>query len=147
MIVYLAHPISGLGYDEVMEYYNRIEAELRRMGYETLCPMRGKEYLRTELTFKPHGYERHPASTNHAIIERDRWMVTQSDIVLADLTGAQHVSIGCCMELAWAHDRGKHTIVVMEEENVHRHAFVIETGDLVFEILDDALFYLSRLAR
>lgn len=146
MNIYLAHPISGLSYNEVMDYYEGMKNRLRRLGYEVLQPMTGKGYLRNELEFKSHGYTGLPASTNHAILERDNWMVRLADVVLVDLWGADKVSIGCMMELAWAHDHHKHTVVVMGLNNVHRHAFVLEAADTIFETRWDAMVYLELLA-
>ena len=145
MLVYLAHPITGLGYYAVMDYYRETEAALREAGYQTLCPMRGKTHLRNEREFRPDGYQ-HPVSTNHAIIERDAWMVAKADIVLLDLTGSKSVSIGCMMELAWAYWQHKHTIVVLPQDNPHRHAFVLEAADIVFETQSEALTYLRIFA-
>jgi hypothetical protein len=70
-------------------------------------------------------------------------MVKKVDIVLVDLSNIKNVSIGCCMELAWAQDNDKHTIVVMEKSNIHMHAFVLEAADIVFEQLEEALEYLQ----
>ena len=145
--VYLARPITGGSYDEVMDYYDAKEKFLHGLGYKTLCPMRGKDYLRFEKHLKASGYTNLPVSTDHAIIERDRWMVGMADIVLVDLTGAKSVSIGCMMELAWAHDRGKHTIIVLEDGNPHRHAFVLEAADIVFETTREADHYLQNLQK
>jgi len=145
MNIYTAHPISGESFEDVVSYYENLRDMLGQVGYKVLCPMTGKGYLRTELKFKAHGYKDKPISTNHAIIERDRWMIEQSDIVLADLRKAERVSIGCMFELAWAMDNGKHTIVIMEEDNIHRHAFVIEAADIIFQDLGDALKYLTDL--
>jgi nucleoside 2-deoxyribosyltransferase len=107
--------------------------------------MTGKGYLRTELKLKAHGFD-NPISTNHAIVKRDQWMIGQSDIVLVDLTGAERVSIGCMFELAWAMEKGKHTIVIMEKDNIHQHAFVIDSADIVFETPKDAMDYLEDLS-
>jgi len=145
MKIYTAHPISGDSFENVVEYYEGLKEILIQIGFDVLCPMTGKSYLRTEIKFKEHGYENRPVSTNHAIVERDRWMVGQSDIVLIDLTGAERVSIGCMFELAWAMNMNKHTIVVMEKENIHRHAFVIDSADIIFESLVDALNYFEEL--
>jgi nucleoside 2-deoxyribosyltransferase len=72
-------------------------------------------------------------------------MVRNCDIILTDLTGMTRNSIGCCMEMAWASLLGKHSIVVMEKENPHRHAFVLEAADIVFETLEEAIEYLKLL--
>lgn len=147
MKIYTAGPISGQGYDEVMTRYRSQVTTLQNMGFEVLCPMTGKEYLRNEIEFKAQGYDMYPASCNHAIKERDRWMVGQVDLVLVDFTECKGiVSIGSCMELAWADELKKHSIVVMEEGNIHQHCFIIECADIVFPTMDEAYKYLSNLS-
>jgi nucleoside 2-deoxyribosyltransferase len=142
MKIYLAHPISGQSADVVYGYYDNA-VKLLKDSYEILYPMMGKRYLRTEIKFKAEGYG-NPVSTNHAIKERDKWMVQESDIVFIDFTGSTIVSMGCCMELAWADLLGKHTIVVLEKENIHRHAFILDSADIVFETYDEAIEYLRE---
>lgn len=143
MKLYLAGKISGYSYDEVV---GRIETQKALLWmYEVLSPMTGKEALRNELEFKAKDYNLAPVATNHAIFERDKWMVSSCDVVLADLTETNRVSIGTVMELAWASLLGKHTVVVMEQENIHRHAFVLEAADIVFESPDEAVQYLQVL--
>jgi len=145
MKIYLAGPISGRGYDEVVGLYVEKSKIFNGLGYDVLCPMTGKTYLRNELQFKSQGYN-NPVSTNHAIFERDKWMVSNCDIVLADLSNSgERVSIGTMMELAWASILGKHTILVLPEENVHNHAFVLEAGDIIFNAFDEAKKYLTDL--
>jgi nucleoside 2-deoxyribosyltransferase len=147
MKIYLAGPISGLSYNEVVSRYTAAKITLEAAGYTVYHPMTGKTHLRNELEFKAKNYNNSPISTNHAIIERDHWMVDQVDMVLADLTnGVSRVSIGTCFELAWAAAQGKHTIVVMQENNIHQHAFVIEAADIIFETLEEATSYLIELA-
>lgn len=148
MKIYTAGPISGQSYDQVMKRYQEQVQTLSVMGYEVLCPMTGKTYLRNELKFRASGYEQHPVSTNHAIKERDKWMVKSVDIVLVDFTQCNgFVSIGSCMELAWADDYDKHTLVIMEKENIHQHAFVLECADIVFPTISDAYKYLDDLKK
>ena len=144
MKVYLAHPISSLSYDEVMSYYHHTQ-DLLSDYYEVLCPMVAKQYLKEEKELKPVGYV-NPPSTGHAIVERDCWMVGNSDVVLVDLTGSQMTSIGCIMELAWAYLLHKHTIVVYQNE-FYNHAFIKEAADIVFSSLEEAVDYLIELAR
>ena len=146
MKIYLAHPISGLSYDEIMDYYVDTSNYLRDSGYEVLCPMTGKDSLRGEKRFGHEGYDSNPIATNRAILGRDHWMVNQADIVYINLLGAKSVSIGCCMELAFAFTHHKHTILVMEKNNPHRHAFVLESADIIFETVEEAEVYLGRLA-
>ena len=107
--------------------------------------MIAKEELRTELEFKSVGYDGVPASTNHAIYERDNFMVQSADIVYANLMNTKIVSIGTVMELAVASHLRKHTIVAMEKGNIHFHAFVIESADIIYESHEDAIEYLNKL--
>jgi nucleoside 2-deoxyribosyltransferase len=144
MKIYLVHPISGLGYDEVAKYYKETAEFLTDCGFEILSPMTGKSFLRTEVRLRKSCYD-NPVATNHAIMERDHWMVNISDIVYANLCGAKEVSIGCMMELAWAYHLGKHMIIAMESNNVHQHAFVLEAADIIFETHQDAVNYLNHL--
>lgn len=146
MRIYLAGPISGKSADDV---YSRIERDsyiLRRFGYEVQNPMTGKASLRFEKEFVAKDY-RHPVTTNHAIIERDRWMVKRSDVVFVNLMEAKEKSIGSIMELAWAHDNGVHTVVAMPETGPHNHAFIIEAADILFHDKEEAMNYLKELAK
>lgn len=142
MRVYLAHQISGLSGEEVFKYFDTTSKELRSMGYDIFSPMTGKGYFRVEKEFKAKDYGM-PISTNHAIWERDMFMVRNSDIIFMDLSGMKSVSIGCMMELSLASSLNKHTILVMEKDNPHQHGFVLEAADVVFETHADALKYLS----
>lgn len=147
MKIYLAGPISGRGYTEVVGRYAEKTKKLKEFGFDVLCPMTGKTYLRNEIKFREEGYVNFPVSTNHAIFERDKWMVSSCDIILADLSNSgDRVSIGTTMELAWASLLGKHSIAIIPAENVHRHAFVLEAADIVFETEEDAYTYLEKLA-
>jgi nucleoside 2-deoxyribosyltransferase len=147
MIVYLALPISGRSYDDVVKDIHDSKMILEDWGYTVFQPMTGKGYLRPEIEFKSHGFD-NPVSTNHAILERDKWMVINCDVILLDLSrGSERVSIGGVMELAWASLLDKHTVVVLpKENNIHNHAFVLEASDVVFETMDEAMDYLHKLA-
>lgn len=141
--LYLAHPISGLSGKEIFDYFDNAKDRLKEY-YDILSPMTGKNYLRNIDTAKPSGYT-HPISNNHAIFQRDTWMVSQSDIVFCDFTGVEKISIGCCMELAIASWLNKHTIVVMDKNNIHNHAFILEAADIIFDNYNDGFNYLVEL--
>jgi nucleoside 2-deoxyribosyltransferase len=141
--IYLAGPITGKGYEEVVSSYAEKTTYFEAIGYNVLCPMTGKSYLRNEIEFKSENYK-FPVSTNHAIFERDMWMVSNCDIILADLSNSgERVSIGTMMELAWASLLHKHSVIILPENNVHRHAFVLESGDIIFEAYEEAKKYLE----
>lgn len=148
MKIYLAGPISGKGYEEVVHTYQEKTLMFQGWGYDVLCPMTGKSYLRNEIEFKAYGFDEFPVSTNHAIFERDKWMVSQCDIVFADLSNSgERVSIGTVMEMAWASLIGKHTVLVLPENNVHKHAFVLEAADIIFPNRGDAYKYFQDLTQ
>ena len=146
MKIYIARPITGCTADEVISYYQETADILRGMGYEVFHAMCAKTYLHGDPDVKATGYN-FPLSTDHAIVERDRWMTQTADILFVNLTGCKRVSIGTCFELAWAHHMGKHTVVCMEATNIHRHAFVIEAADVLYETYNEGLDYLEKLAR
>ena len=144
--LYLAHSITGLTGKDVLDYYKTMKMKLNGK-FDVLSPMSGKEYLRTDKKIKAADHT-NPVSTNHAIFERDMWMVSQADIVLVDLSNVLvGVSIGCVMELAVASYLRKHTIVVISKDNeCLNHAFVFEAADILFNNLDSALDYLDDLS-
>ena len=146
MKIYLARSISGLSYAEVMEEYGKTVFKLEGL-YEILNPMTAKGHLKSEVAFAAYGKYVHPVSVGHAIYERDKWMVQSCDVLLADLSGTTKVSIGVMMELAWAALLGKHTVLILPEENIHTHTFVRESADIVFSEYDEAIDYLLTLAR
>lgn len=141
--IYLARPISGCSGEEVLNWYDENVSKLIKMGFDVASPMTGKGHMRTELEFKAEGYGT-AVSSNHAIYQRDKWMVVNSDIVLCYLCSSKRVSIGAMHEIAWAAFNNKHVIVVMEKDNIHRHAFVLESASIVFETMDEALTYLKN---
>jgi len=141
--IYLAHPISGLSADEVFAYYDRTTVMLSSLGYTVSSPMFGKDSLRCEMKFRSVGYEGNPATTNHSILRRDRWMVMSSDIVYVNLDKATAPSIGCVSELTWAYESDTtYSIVSMPKNGPHDHAFVLELADTIFPSSDEALNYL-----
>ena len=109
--------------------------------------MIAKGYFRNEFKFKAEGYTDHPVSTNHAIFERDLWMIGQCDILYCNLTMADIVSIGSCMELACGHILRKHIVVTMQKDNIHRHAFVLEAAHVIFENVEESMNYLLELIK
>jgi nucleoside 2-deoxyribosyltransferase len=123
--IYLAHPINGLTPDEVFDYYTKAEESFLAMGYTVFHPMTGKEHLRCEERFRAVGYD-HPVTSNHAIHQRDLWMVKQADVVYCNLMNVSKVSIGCVSELTAGYIWRKHNVVAMESGSVHEHAFVLE---------------------
>jgi len=147
MIIYLVRPISGCSIQEVIQSYEETAEILNSAGNQTLHAMMGKHHFNeTTGIFDVEGYT-HPVSTDRAIIGRDKWMTKKADIVFANFLGAERVSIGSVMELAWAYDHGKHVVLAMEEDNVHRHAFVMQCADIIYSDYQESLDYLISLTR
>ena len=137
--IYLAHPMSGLSWEEVEKYYTKVRKTLEKFGYQTLHPMIAKKELSGTI-FNPSG-------ESNTFVRRDTWMIRQSDIVFVDLTGADEKSIGCISEVAVGYNLGKHTIGVMEKTNIHRHAFMTEQLDITFETYEQAISYFKKLIK
>lgn len=146
--IYLAGPIAGQTGEAVNRGFTERAAILSDFGYLIYHPMVGKEHLILQSdTFKASGYDEFPIATSHAIFARDKWMVSQADIILADLSySGNRVSIGTMMELAWANLLGKQVIVIMPHGNIHDHLFVHEAATIRFTDLEDAYDYLKELS-
>lgn len=136
--VYLAGGIQGMAFDECVSWRVNVSNVLAEYGIECLSPMRGKAYLQKEKSIKD-SYEQHRMSTKAAIFARDKWDCLRCDIVLCNLLKAKAVSIGSMFELAWACDRGKYIIVIMENVNPHVHAFVQESASVIVPTLGEAV--------
>jgi len=120
---------------------------LEDYGYEVYHPMTAKGILRNDIEdreFPTTGFD-HPAATNNAIFQRDRWMVHQSDVCYVNLIGAEAPSQGCISEIAIAYENNKHIVLAMEPDNVHRHAFILCMASIIFPTHEDAERYLRQL--
>jgi nucleoside 2-deoxyribosyltransferase len=146
--VYLAGPIAGQTGEAVNSSIAEKSAILADFGYLVYHPMVGKEKLINSNDIHiAQGYDFNPIANNHAIFSRDKWMVMQADIVLADLAHAGgRVSIGTMMEIAWANLMGKQVIVIMPFGNIHDHLFVREAATIIFGDIEEAYDYLKELS-
>lgn len=140
--VYLAGPIAGLNYTNATHWREEAKAILSSSGIEAFSPMRAKDYLSAEevLGSAPGQYEQFPMSTGSAILARDFNDCTKCDAVIMYLFGAQKVSIGSVMEVAWAHAARVPIVLVMEEQgNVHDHVLLVEACPIRVTSLKAAL--------
>lgn len=74
-------------------------------------------------------------------------MVQQSDIVYVNLIGAKRVSISCVSEIAYGYTYNKLVVIAMEEDNIHRHAFINQEAAHIFTSSEEAEAYLEKLAK
>ena len=147
--VYLAGPITGLSFEGCTDWREYAIKELDRVGITGLSPMRSKDYLQRE-RIVGDCYDDKVLSCARGIITRDRWDTTRCDIILVNLLGAEKVSIGTVMELAWADLARIPSIVVMEPTlpstgtpvrpgNIHEHSMLREATGFRVETLEEGL--------
>lgn len=142
--VYLAGPISGLNYDGCTEWRQYVIDNLPE-DIKGLSPMRAKAHLK-DLKVLTGSYSDHVLSTQRGIYARDRFDCTRADAILVNLLGAEKVSIGTVMEIAWAADNNIPVVLAMEKEgNIHDHPMVREACPFVVGTIDEAIFVLTAL--
>ena len=146
LLVYICRPITGHSFDELKKYYDKVSKKIQHFGISTIHPMSVNGHLAGIEKISASGYK-NPTSTDHAIKNRAKWMVSVSDIILVDYTEAQDKSLGCMGKLAWSDMEGKHSIVVITKDNPNYHAFVLECASVIFETISEAIEYLRDLTK
>lgn len=127
--VYLAGPIRGLDYGSAVDWRDVAKGYLAQLGIDAYSPMRGKEHLRSVQSLDDD-HDEHPLSSARGILARDRWDCSRHDAVLVNLVGAERVSIGTTMEIAWADAKRIPVICAVEPEgNVHEHSMLMGCVD------------------
>jgi nucleoside 2-deoxyribosyltransferase len=151
--VYLAGPITGCTFEGCTswrEAFRKYLDDANPNGFydvnrlELLSPMRGKDYISQLVAAGVDGtvadsYPDHKLSCDRGIMTRDYNDCTTADMVLANFLGAGRVSIGTCMEVAWAYQARIPVIFVMEKTgNVHDHSMMREALGFRAESLEEA---------
>lgn len=143
--VYLAGPIAGRDYAGATLWREIAAIKLGAAGIRALSPMRAKEFLKGvegdvgfSATCENYGHLS-PLSNARGIMTRDRFDATRCDVLLVNLRGADRVSIGTCMEIAWADLCRTPIVCVMEPGNPHEHAMVNEAIGYRVSTLTEAL--------
>lgn len=149
--VYLAGPITGLDYAGATDWRNEAKLQLAEAGITGLSPMRGKEYLSGVKEFTMDGDKYSPfsvMSSNRGIMTRDRWDATRCDVLLVNILAAKRVSIGTCMEIAWADAVRTPIVCIMEPEgNPHEHGMILEAIGFRVPNLNEALHIIKAMLR
>ena len=161
-LAYLAGPITGCSFDGCVDWR---EYAIKKLPSEIvgLSPMRGKTYLEgVEKIADSYSYD---AKTGYDIVKKTsfahlssvmscaRGITTRdfndcrrADVIIVNLLGAEKVSIGTVMELAWAKAFNIPVVLVMEEKgNVHEHAMISECVGFRVSTLDDAIDVVTML--
>lgn len=128
--VYLAGPITGLSYEGATDWREQAIQIFANAGIDAFSPMRSKTYLLQE-TYLGDSYEDTVMSSQRGIYARDYYDCRTKDALFVNLLGADRVSIGTVMEIAWATAYEKPIVLVMEKEgNIHSHAMLREACPL-----------------
>lgn len=140
--VYLAGAISGLNFHGATYWRDFAKAELAKSGIDAFSPMRAKDYLSKEMSLDASckNYGSFSAmSSPRGIMTRDRFDATRCDVILVNLLGAKTVSIGTCMEIAWADLKRTPIVCAMEDDNLHDHAMINEAIGFKVPTLEEAI--------
>jgi len=138
LLVYLAGPISGCDYLECTDWRAYVAEALDSAEVKCLSPMRNKEMLAEEEYMNPLGYD-HPLTTQRGVQTRDHNDCIRSDLLFVNLLGAERVSIGTVMELAWAWEKRIPIVCLMEKDNCHQHIMLKESMDFTLEDVDSGI--------
>lgn len=137
--VYLAGPITGLSFDECVNWREDFIEKLPQQIIG-LSPLRGKDYLEHEQEVKMD-YAHLVLSSERGLTTRDYRDVKNSDLILVNLLGAKKVSIGTVMEIAWARAFQIPVILVIDREgNVHDHPMIRDSVGYRVDNLEEALW-------
>jgi nucleoside 2-deoxyribosyltransferase len=136
--IYLAGPITGLTFKGATDWRTYAAELLDSNKIECLTPLRGKDFLLKAGVLHSGTYDG-ALTTAKAITRRDYFDCTRASAVLINLLGAERVSIGTVMELAWCYQAQIPTVVVMESNNLHNHVMVNESCTYIVNSLEEAI--------
>lgn len=141
--VYLAGPITGLSYDQTTSWRQHI---IDNVDPRIKCfsPMRAKAYLTNEEKIL-HAYENTLLSTARGIFARDIWDCYHRDSILVNFLGATQVSIGTIIEITTFWHLRKPIVIIMEEDNIHKHAMLEEMCPFRVESLISGIGLLEKI--
>lgn len=146
-LVYLAGPITGNSFDDVVNWREEFCGDLPN-EIVGLSPMRGKTYLEQEASIAQDSSQMELTkevykvmSSERGITTRDYNDVRRADLIVVNLLGAKKVSVGTVMEIAWAKAFSIPVVLVMEKSgNPHDHPMVRDSVGFRVETLKEALF-------
>ncbi len=143
-LVYLAGPITGCTYEGAADWREQVKEALKDKPVTALNPLRGKFFLKGEESIGNDYAEL--LGCSRGIMTRDHWDATRCTVLLVNFLGAQRVSIGTVMEIAWAWENRIPVIVIMEPKgNPHEHAMIREATGFRVETLEQALGVVKSL--
>ncbi|MBS3170377.1 nucleoside 2-deoxyribosyltransferase [Candidatus Woesearchaeota archaeon] len=137
--VYLAGPVTGLNYNERNSWRKSAISELAKYGITGISPQRDKTKLAFELDEDDSDLVK-ALCGEKGLVRRDFHDVQTCDVLLANLLGAQTISIGTMIEYGWANAFNKLIVTVIEKKgNPHEHVFIRELTGYRVETLESGL--------
>jgi nucleoside 2-deoxyribosyltransferase len=142
--VYVGGSISHLPTKVAYNRLNNIAVELRNIGYEaTHSLVRIFDHIDENTVIQPTGHTETHHVTDSSVFNRCLYDIRNSDIIVFNFLGAEKVSIGSVFELAVAYEHNKCVIVLMEDDNIHQHLFILQSTCSIFTNVNDMLQYLE----
>lgn len=139
-LVYLAGPVKGLSYGASMNWREYAKKELAKYDIIGVSPMRAKEFLASEQVLTDRYDALNVLASSTGITVRDQWDVRRSTLFLANLIGAEQITIGTMIEYGWASAYDKPIITVIEKQgNLHDHSILRRLTGFRVETLDEGL--------
>lgn len=134
--IYLAGPITGRNEDEANDWRKEVTHLLKMYSITGISPLRcepiqGDRYLAN--TPDPR------FGTVRAISSKNVFDVQQCDLTLAYMPKEFNPSYGTVIELAWAYDMGKPTILVTDDPKLKEHPVINVCARWLLDDLDAAI--------
>jgi len=148
--VYLAGPVKGLDYNSAMDWREKAKEELAKHNIIGVSPMRHREFLKEAKELDSNKKIENPLHEQIAgqkgLTARARHDVMNADAILVNFLGAEKVSIGTAIELAWADILRKPKVIVIEHDNnVHEHAMINELADYRVQTLEEGIHIIKTI--
>lgn len=145
-LIYLAGPIDGMLIEEFSNWRKGLVDILPSEYIQTYSP--GRCLNSISLNKKDRlkaSYKEHPLAIQQGVMKNDHYMLTNSNLVIANFTAANKASIGTAMECAWAYDRHIPVIIIMDEKRIHDHPMLRETAICIVNTIEEAAKYAEEI--
>ncbi len=149
MKVYLAGSITGISKGSATGWREYAKSKLDDVEIKSYSPMRGTSYSNNinGLTVEEMAiYQGRNMDSLVGINVRDFNDVKTADALLVNLHGAQKVSIGTVMEIAWARAFQIPVVMIMELGNVHYHG-MLTFGNIIVPDLDEGIAAIIQILK
>ncbi len=146
MKIYLSRPFTSCRVGDIIGYYYNLSLALNLLGHEAIIPLTddfNNVNLQDHIIGENEGHDPVAHNTNKGIVRRDYFMLSQSDMLIADYSiPAKSNLFGMTMELAWAWQLRKHTIVIKDKDKFNS-PFIDQCADVIVTTVSEALEYLN----